>query len=499
MTDLVLLLPDRADRFPDAREVRSIVKERHATVASVCMPGKKQDGSLEQRAFSDFYHQHGVDLSTIDPLFRLRDIILIKNVDSGQGQLMNFCLVHFWNWPDSTYDIDAVRIAHAKKTDPRNNPLGKNPGNVWSFSEPLHDGQDGIQRTLVPPRFPVLLSCRVEVDAVQRLVRCHTLEGDNVHVWSSEEDLGVIEDMTLRLKRHYRAIAPGDPDPLVETPLEIMDMEAGSGVGNCNSGTPQVKQGLKENPPARYFIQDAVSGIPLHVDQPIDDVVTSPPYNIGYDPFNVPKPDPKSGELVAPRKAGYRDDLPRAAYHAMIKRTLAAIDGRMNPASADAFINVKNSYSGGECTPPFWIARLVPPAWLLSDVLVWRYDISYDPARGKYKPYYEWILRFTKGKIARPKGHKYLQDHYIPILKGNSRERVNLIHPAIYPKQVVKVCLSTSGHDGLVVDPFLGSGTTIAAAWELNRPSIGFEIDDRYVPDIETRLGQASRPALEPR
>jgi DNA modification methylase len=499
MTDLVLLLPDPLGRLPDAFEVRALVKERHATVASVCMPRVNQDGSLDTRAFSGFHHQHGVDLSAIDPLFLLRDIILVKVADSGQGQPVNFCLVYFWNWPDSTYDIDAVRIAHARKTDPRNNPLGKNPGNVWSFSEPLHDGKGGIQRSLLVPNAAALLSFHVEADAIQRLIRCHTVAGDTVHAWSSREDLGHIEGVAGRFERRSRAIAPGDPDPFVDAPIEVTDMEAGVDAGKRRDDFRGIKHGLKENPQARYIIQDAISGIPLHVNQLIDDVVTSPPYNIGYDPFNVPKRDPKSGQLVAPAKEGYRDDLPRAAYHGMIKRTLEVIDGRMCPGSADAFINMKNNYSGGECNPPFWIVKLVPLGWLLSDVLVWRYDISYDPAKGKYKPYYEWILRFTKGRIQRPSGHRYLQDHYIPILKGNSKERARLVHPAIYPKEVVRICLKASGHGGLVVDPFLGSGTTIAAAWEANRPSIGFEIDERYLPDIEIRLEQATRPAREPR
>jgi len=493
MTDLVFLLPDSAGCHPDAREVRSIVKERHATVASFCIPVVKPDGALDSRAFSDFHHQHGVDLSVVDPLFRLRDIILLKIANTDQNQPANFCLVYFWNWPDSTYDIDSVRIAYARKTDPRNNPIGKNPGNVWSFSEPLHDGKAGIQQALVAPRPARRVATHVEVAAIQRLVQCHTLEGDTVHAWSPRGDTDAIGALTRKLKRKFRAIPAGNPDPPAEITIDIDDLDTGTRGKIDGTGERAVKEGSRDHPPARYFIQDARSGIPLHVKMPIDDVVTSPPYNIGYDPFNVPKPDPKSGQLVAPRKEGYRDDLPQAAYHGMIKRTLAVIDERMNRISADAFINMKNSYSGGKCNPPFWIARLVPPAWQLSDILVWRYDISYDPARGKYKPYYEWILRFTRGKISHPKGHRYLQDHYIPILKGNSRERARLVHPAIYPKQVVKICLAESKHDGLVVDPFLGSGTTIAAAWELNRPSIGFEIDERYIPDIEARLGQASR------
>ncbi|MEX2715142.1 MAG: DNA methyltransferase [Candidatus Sigynarchaeum springense] len=495
MTDLVLLLPDSAGSHPDAREVRSIIKDRHATVASFYIPSVKPDGSLDSKAFSEFHYQHGVDLSIVDQFFRLRDIILLKIASNDQDPPVNFCLVYFWNWPDSTYDIDSVRIAHTRKTDPRNNPIGKNPGNVWSFSEPLHDGKAGFQRPLLAPMPVPRVATHVEAAAVQRLIQCHTLEGDTVYTWSSREDADCIGTVVGKLKRRFRAVPAGNPDPFVEAHIDVDDSGTSTS-GNLNERDARaVKQGSRNHPPARYYIQEAQSGIPLHVNMSIDDVVTSPPYNIGYDPFNVPKPDPKSGKLVAPRKEGYRDDLPRGAYHGMIKRTLAVIDEKMNPVSADAFINMKNSYSGGKCIPPFWIAKLVPPAWLLSDIIIWRYDISYDPAKGKYKPYYEWILRFTRGKISYPKGHRYLQDYYIPILKGNSRERARLIHPAIYPKQVVKVCLAESKHDGLVVDPFLGSGTTIAAAWELNRPAIGFEIDERYIPDIEARLGQASRPS----
>lgn len=485
MTDLVLLLPDDSDRHPEAREVRSIVKMQRATVASVQVPRINDDGSLDARAFVDFHHQHGVDLSTIDPIFRLRDIILVQLPFMDERPPVTFCLVYLWNWPGSTYDIDAVRIPHASWTDPRNNPRGKNPGNVWSF--PTRDRGDGERSRSFGRGMPIA--------AVERLVRCHSLAGDTVHGWLPGDEEGLVAGVAARAGRRFKAIDHGDADPVVAMPFDVDPGGGASSDIDGRDGTVTVLQGCKEHPLARYFIQDAITGIPARVDEPIVDVVTSPPYNIGYDPFNVPKPDPRNGQLVAPRKAGYRDDLPRAVYRGMIKRVLDAIDARMNPASADAFINMKNAYSGGACDPPFWVAGLVPRGWRLSDLLVWRYDISYDPAKGKYKPYYEWILRFTRGTIHRRDGHRYLQDHYIPILKGNSKERLRLVHPAIYPKKLVKTCLAESGHEGLVVDPFLGSGTTIAAAWEANRPSIGFEIDPRYLPDIETRLLQATRAA----
>jgi DNA modification methylase len=39
-----------------------------------------------------------------------------------------------------------------------------------------------------------------------------------------------------------------------------------------------------------------------------------------------------------------------------------------------------------------------------------------------------------------------------------------------------------------VVDPFLGTGTTMKVAKDTHRNSIGYEIDEKLVPIIETRL-----------
>ena len=78
----------------------------------------------------------------------------------------------------------------------------------------------------------------------------------------------------------------------------------------------------------------------------------------------------------------------------------------------------------------------MPEKWELLDVLIW-HDISYDPGRGKYKPLYEWVLRVGYGEVNRPE--KGMMDWYIPILKGNSTERLELRHPAMFPRELVKV------------------------------------------------------------
>ena len=63
------------------------------------------------------------------------------------------------------------------------------------------------------------------------------------------------------------------------------------------------------------------------------------------------------------------------------------------------------------------------------------------------------------------------------------------LHPATFPIALAKKVISLFTHEGeLVIDPFVGSGTTLVAAQDLNRNSVGFDLQEKYIDLCVERL-----------
>lgn len=64
-------------------------------------------------------------------------------------------------------------------------------------------------------------------------------------------------------------------------------------------------------------------------------------------------------------------------------------------------------------------------------------------------------------------------------------------HPATYPISLARKCIDLFTHEGeLVVDPFVGSGTTLVAARDAKRNAAGFDLKEEYISLCDSRLQQ---------
>ena len=63
------------------------------------------------------------------------------------------------------------------------------------------------------------------------------------------------------------------------------------------------------------------------------------------------------------------------------------------------------------------------------------------------------------------------------------------MHYAVFPTELLQVPIKAACPvGGVVLDPFMGTGSTLIAANQLNRRGLGIEISEEYVKIAESRL-----------
>jgi len=77
---------------------------------------------------------------------------------------------------------------------------------------------------------------------------------------------------------------------------------------------------------------------------------------------------------------------------------------------------------------------------------------------------------------------------FIPYETINSKELKGK-HPAIFPVQLAEQCIKVSGvKSGIVLDPFMGTGTTAIAALNQGCEYLGFDVDNEYITFANRRI-----------
>ena len=120
------------------------------------------------------------------------------------------------------------------------------------------------------------------------------------------------------------------------------------------------------------------------------------------------------------------------------------------------------------------------------------------PPNGMVEIDYEHILIFKKpgkskkfpkeikekSKLTKEEWKKYFYGHWY---FGGARQ---IDHEAMFPEELPRRIIKMFSFVGeTVLDPFVGSGTTVKAALDLNRNAIGYEINEKFLHIIEEKVG----------
>lgn len=76
------------------------------------------------------------------------------------------------------------------------------------------------------------------------------------------------------------------------------------------------------------------------------------------------------------------------------------------------------------------------------------------------------------------------------MLRAGESRGVPRVHPTQKPVELMTWCLSFADDAQTILDPFMGSGTTLRAAKDLGRKAIGIELEERYCEIATRRLSQ---------
>lgn len=135
----------------------------------------------------------------------------------------------------------------------------------------------------------------------------------------------------------------------------------------------------------------------------------------------------------------------------------------------------------------FFIGGGIQDKEIYFEILTWNKTNPTPTTNNSWLPDIEYCLYFREKGVTYNSGYELKHKFYVSPANVSDKEK--FAHPTIKPIEIVKKhLLHTTQPDDIVLDCFMGSGTTCVACKDIGRQYIGFEIEQKWFKIAQDRL-----------
>lgn len=216
------------------------------------------------------------------------------------------------------------------------------------------------------------------------------------------------------------------------------------------------------------YNMDCLEGLKQLPDKSVDLVVTDPPYEIGTSGAGLYKQkDKQYVKELNGIKDGFSEEILDELCRVMKK------------------INIYVWCSQKQILP--LLKYFVDKKKCNYNIITWHKTNPIPACGNKYLTDTEYCLFFREKGVKVYGEFKTKFTYYVTPLNQKDKKLWN--HPTIKPLDIIKnLVINSSQENEVVLDPFMGSGTTAVACQELNRRYIGYELSKEYYDICMDRL-----------